>query len=135
MMTQEEWDLLLVDAFVNHKDAHMYRLFVHISEVEGLLRVPQVFHLRMTVARFVVELLPDKLADMLWRAKSKDIPVIAKVLSKSKIKAGVQVGRKTKAQNREIHKEARQYRANKIGVALWSKHRKKSEGHDWGTCK
>lgn len=144
-MNQQEWDRLLIESFYVRPDFYMYRIIgatvgledgaVHES-VKGLMRTPGSYQYGITVAAFVCNYLP-KLAEILWRRSKKDIDLIAKVVSKSKLDTAKvhaqQVTRRHRKQQ-SVREHDRYCRTMMLASEI-AMVNDKAGGHNWSTVK
>ena len=136
LITQKEWDSLLVDCFYNHPDAPMYRLTESrdLAELSHLLRIPEAWHLNMVVTRFICAQIP-KLGVLLWKHDAKRAPDIITALGKSKINTN----KKLELNSRDKNKEQGRLRKNKNELRATSNTKReiaaRINGTDWETCK
>lgn len=141
LMTQEEWDKLLIESFYLRPDVSLYRLIGVDYEqigIHGLKRFPKDrYQYYTTVYRFICERLP-KLADVLWKRSKKDIDIIAKVISRSnmdvtEIKGSIRRAFVSESNMRSYGQ--RRYVASIAAFTIYKDNFSKANGHNWNTVK
>lgn len=136
-MTQIEWDTLLVTTFITSKAAPVWRLWDmdDHENINGLKRVPKLFHSKYDVCRFVAGHLP-KLAKVLWVAQAHHVPKIVELLQKSNIDTDFNnESGKTARDAKGYGRTKKEYLAMRMSVSADLGVRDKASGHDWGTVK
>lgn len=136
-MTQEEYDLLLIESFYLRPDYPMWRICGYSNcYVLGLKRKPTTDCLGITVCAFVCNYLPG-IANVLWKRNKNDIPRIAKAVSKSPINT-----RKKNVNNfankremKERKAEIKKYQKIMELTGVISRANDRCGGNEWHTVK
>ena len=103
-----------------------------VAVVAHLIRVPDKWHLKMSVARFVSAQIP-KLGNILWEHDISKLPNIVAALSKSKLDTNKEFEDWSNEKCRDHYANDRDNGRNEILKGKFKERTQKASGRDWKT--